>query len=374
MRCCHCGKRIPETKEICPYCGHLQLEIEIKESNRRRVTRTLLVVLFSLLLAGGIVFFLQYKPTPAQSPVPTVDPLAGYLVSVTPRPTAAPTTEPTTEPTEEPMAEPTEEPMAEQRAEADVENTTEPAEEIAAASIEPTPEPTPEPTEKPHPGEHDLVGYQKSLVHPKSESWLSEYETVYVHAGDGIAIYLLNSPTNYNFIYGLAFDGVPHTALASENDSTLIRTNDGRIGWVKTFLLSRETEWDHGPEGTLDTQDTAEMIARSEVSSQPAEPSVQPAPVPASPESQTEQSSVVSAAQEASKSAGNAVISAIDKAFSRVSDALEVSYVADIGRAVFHKTDCGKISEISDVNRWECTKTRDELLRLGYEPCSVCNP
>jgi hypothetical protein len=81
-----------------------------------------------------------------------------------------------------------------------------------------------------------------------------------------------------------------------------------------------------------------------------------------------------SAATEKKTGIGSSITSALGNVFSGVSDALAPTYIADIGSAVFHELDCAKVDEISAVNRWECTKTRDELLRLGYEPCPVCNP
>ena len=397
MRCCHCGKTIPDTKEICPYCGHLQLEIEVKDANRRRMLRLLLAGLLVIGLAAAIVFFLRYKPAKTSDPVPTVDPLAGYLVTVTPRPvpaataepvvTTAPAAEPTAEPaaaTAEVTAEPTSAPTSEPTSEPTVAPTPEPT--VAPTpvptpvptpepTIAPTPEPTPVPTDRPHPGKDDIKGLRLPFVGPKDDSWLSDYEIVYVspeYNRDGI--FLLNSPTNLNFICGAVYAGLPQTALARENGHTLIRTDDGRIGWVKSYLLSEGTllypETTPGP-------DTAKTETKTEPSAaaQPTaieQSAATPAPVVQST-AQTEATQAPSV-QASTQNANNAVANAVDSALSRVSDSLTITYVADISSAIFHTTDCSKVSEISDVYRWECTKPREELLRLGYEPCSVCKP
>ena len=408
MRCCHCGKTIPDTKEICPYCGHLQLEIEVKDANRRRTMRVLLGVLLIVAVIAGIVFFLRYKPVKAEPPVPTVDPLAGYLVSVTPRPEVAATAEPvettapaaeptaeptvestvdvTAEPTTEPTAEPTAEPTSEPTAEPIVAPTAEPtAEPAVAATAEPTPEPTaeptPVPTERPRPGKDDIAGMRLPFVAPKKDSWLSDYEIVYAnpnHKGRGV--FLLNSPSNLNFICGVVYAGLPQTALARENGHTLIRTDDGRLGWVKTYLLT---------EGTLlypETTPVAETTpvvetAQTETNPEPSattQPTVidQSAETPAPAVQNTVQSAATEepSVQSVTQSANNAIANAVDNVLSHVSDSLTKTYVADISSAIFHTTDCSKVGEISDVYRWENTKSREELLRLGYEPCSVCKP
>ena len=424
MKCCHCGKRIPDEKEICPYCGHLQLEIEVKEANRRRTMRVLLAVLLFAAIAAGIVFFLRYKPTKAANPVPTVDPLAGYLVSVTPRPVPAATAEPveTTAPAAEPTAEPAAEATVEVTAEPTAEPTPEPTEEPApvateepapvateepapvateepapVATAEPAPVPTAEPapvatpvaTEIPHPGEHDIENMKRPFVAPKSDSWLSDYEIVYANpAHKGRGIYLLNSPSNLNFICGIVYAGLPQTALARENGHTLIRTDDGRLGWVKTHLLTEGTllypetapvpetaEPETKPESSSTTQ-PAVIEQSAETSATAVQNTEQSAETPAPAVPNTEQSAATPSptVENVTESANNTIANAVDNMLARVSDSTTKTYVADISSAIFHTTDCSKVDQISDVYRWENTKSREELLRLGYEPCSVCKP
>ena len=386
MKCCHCGKRIPDEKEICPYCGHLQLEIEVKDANRRRIMRVLLAALLFVAVIAAIVFFLRYKPVKAEPPVPTVDPLAGYLVSITPKPEVAATAEPveTTAPATEPTAEPTvgstvdvtAEPTPEPTAEPTPVPTAEPAPELTAEPTSvPTAAPTPVPTERPHPSEKDIAGMRLPFVAPKQDSWLSDYEIVYAkpsHKGRGI--FLLNSPSNFNFICGVVYTGAPQTALARENGHTLIRTDDGRLGWVKTYLVTK---------GTLLYPETTPVPVTVQTETVPA-PSAATQPTVIEPIAETPapvvQDTAQSAATEAptvqsvTQSANNAIANAVDNVLSHVSDSLTITYVADISSAIFHTTDCSKADEISDVYRWENTKSREELLRLGYEPCSVCKP
>ena len=50
------------------------------------------------------------------------------------------------------------------------------------------------------------------------------------------------------------------------------------------------------------------------------------------------------------------------------------SYIINKSTKKFHRTDCTTIKNMKSANREKYTGSRDELLRLGYEPCKHCNP
>lgn len=51
-----------------------------------------------------------------------------------------------------------------------------------------------------------------------------------------------------------------------------------------------------------------------------------------------------------------------------------IVYVLNTNTMKFHLSNCRYAESISEVNREETTKSRDELLSEGYEACKVCNP
>lgn len=52
----------------------------------------------------------------------------------------------------------------------------------------------------------------------------------------------------------------------------------------------------------------------------------------------------------------------------------DVTYIINTRSGKFHRLDCQGAIDISAANREETTKTREELIKQGYEPCGSCNP
>lgn len=52
----------------------------------------------------------------------------------------------------------------------------------------------------------------------------------------------------------------------------------------------------------------------------------------------------------------------------------ESYYILNINTKKFHRPDCSSISKIADKNKRESDKSREELIKEGYEPCKSCNP
>ena len=50
------------------------------------------------------------------------------------------------------------------------------------------------------------------------------------------------------------------------------------------------------------------------------------------------------------------------------------SYILNTGSHKFHKTECNGAKQISAKNRKEYSGSKEELLKSGYSPCSICNP
>ena len=50
------------------------------------------------------------------------------------------------------------------------------------------------------------------------------------------------------------------------------------------------------------------------------------------------------------------------------------SYIINKSSKKFHRTDCSTIKSMKSANREKFTGSRDELLKMGYEPCKHCNP
>lgn len=55
-------------------------------------------------------------------------------------------------------------------------------------------------------------------------------------------------------------------------------------------------------------------------------------------------------------------------------DKLHTEYVLNTSSKKIHLPDCGAVSSIKDSNKEKSTKTREELIDEGYEPCKQCNP
>ena len=86
------------------------------------------------------------------------------------------------------------------------------------------------------PGPEDMIG-QDGISLP-SNGWLSTYEIKYVKGTSGNA-YLRWSPSNEGREYKrYVQEGERVTVLALENGYSLVKTTDGRAGWVTTTLLA----------------------------------------------------------------------------------------------------------------------------------------
>lgn len=103
-------------------------------------------------------------------------------------------------------------------------------------TYEASPSPTSADSSLNKPGPHDLVG-QDGVASPTS-SWLADYETKYVEGTISGNAYLRWSPSNEGREYKrYVSEGEKVTVLASENGYTLVKTSDGRAGWVTSKLL-----------------------------------------------------------------------------------------------------------------------------------------
>ncbi len=56
------------------------------------------------------------------------------------------------------------------------------------------------------------------------------------------------------------------------------------------------------------------------------------------------------------------------------SNASGITYVLNTNTKKFHYPDCASAKKISDKNREETDKTREELIAMGYSPCGNCDP
>lgn len=50
------------------------------------------------------------------------------------------------------------------------------------------------------------------------------------------------------------------------------------------------------------------------------------------------------------------------------------TYVLNTNTMKFHAPGCSSVNRIKEKNRSDFTGPREELLRMGYEPCGVCKP
>ena len=51
-----------------------------------------------------------------------------------------------------------------------------------------------------------------------------------------------------------------------------------------------------------------------------------------------------------------------------------VTYVVNTNTGKFHMPDCSSVSDMKQSNRLDTSKTFDELMAEGYEPCKKCDP
>lgn len=49
-------------------------------------------------------------------------------------------------------------------------------------------------------------------------------------------------------------------------------------------------------------------------------------------------------------------------------------YILNTNSKKFHKPSCSSISQISDSNKQDYQRSREDLIAQGYEPCKKCNP
>ena len=109
-------------------------------------------------------------------------------------------------------------------------------------SVSPTPPPvtqTPKVEVTPastRPGPHDLDG-QDGVASP-TNGWLADYETKTVEGTTSGDAYLRWSPSKEGREYNRYIsEGEIVTVLAMENGYSLVKTSDGRAGWVTSKLL-----------------------------------------------------------------------------------------------------------------------------------------
>lgn len=85
------------------------------------------------------------------------------------------------------------------------------------------------------PGPDDLVG-QDGVTYPSN--WLPEYETMYIKGTSSGNAYLRWSPSNEGREYNrYVREGEQVVVLAHENGYSLVKTIDGRAGWVTSKFL-----------------------------------------------------------------------------------------------------------------------------------------
>lgn len=52
----------------------------------------------------------------------------------------------------------------------------------------------------------------------------------------------------------------------------------------------------------------------------------------------------------------------------------EKTYILNTSSRKFHDPSCRSVSQIKDMNKQEFTGTREEVINMGYDPCSICRP
>lgn len=50
------------------------------------------------------------------------------------------------------------------------------------------------------------------------------------------------------------------------------------------------------------------------------------------------------------------------------------TYIYNKNTKKFHEETCSSADDIKPKNRGECTGTRDEMIKKGYDPCKRCKP
>lgn len=106
---------------------------------------------------------------------------------------------------------------------------------------EPLP-PTSEQPEKPITHECEMVGCDPRVVYPDDSSWLIEIESKYVRSKRGNCIVLRWEPNEdyeykgYNYLMKVD-EGILVSVLARQDGFSLIKVQDGVVGWVPSRLL-----------------------------------------------------------------------------------------------------------------------------------------
>ncbi len=71
---------------------------------------------------------------------------------------------------------------------------------------------------------------------------------------------------------------------------------------------------------------------------------------------------------------GNSYESGEDDTDSPSSPSEECDYILNTSSKKFHYPSCRSAATIADHNRQEYTRTRDQLIAMGYSPCGNCDP
>ena len=87
------------------------------------------------------------------------------------------------------------------------------------------------------PGPHDMTGCNDRVEDPAWTSWLDSYETLYVRTRHGVRAYLRYSPDSNSDYYDYVYEADAVTVLARENGFSLVKTADGKVGWVTSSVL-----------------------------------------------------------------------------------------------------------------------------------------
>ncbi len=87
------------------------------------------------------------------------------------------------------------------------------------------------------PGTHDMAGCNERVAAPSCWSWLDSYETLYVRTRHGVRAYLRYSPAENSDYYEYVYEADAVTVLARENGYSLVKTADGKVGWVTSSVL-----------------------------------------------------------------------------------------------------------------------------------------
>lgn len=206
--CNQCGNRNYDNARFCANCGNSKETVK-KESGT--ISNIHLAIYFSLgvIIVGLVilVFVLVKSGKNNENSVENNVQTTGIIYESLPVETTQPTPTPTPTPT--PAPTPTPVPTS-------------------------TPAPTPDLSK---PGVHDLIGCNESVLYPKDENWLSNYETKYVKTKHGVRAYLRYQPTEDSGYYDYVYEQALVTILARQNGYSLVKTSDGMAGWVTSSVL-----------------------------------------------------------------------------------------------------------------------------------------